>query len=95
LGATASVKKVSQKGEAPAISAIGRVSIPGWCMSTSMKEMPSCFLALKSVRVSRPHQSEYCAPLVHVFWPLMVQWSPASMALVCSEAKSDPALGSE
>ena len=29
FGAVASVRKVSQKGEAPAISGIGRVSIPG------------------------------------------------------------------
>ena len=40
----ASVKKVSQNGEAPAISLIGRVSTPGWCMSISTKLMPSCFL---------------------------------------------------
>ena len=31
FGATASVRNVSQNGEAPEISPIGRVSIPGWC----------------------------------------------------------------
>jgi hypothetical protein len=72
FGATASVKKVSQKGEAPAISLIGRVSTPGWCMSTSMKLMPSCFLA-GSVRTRQPHQSDHWAPEVQIFWPLISQ----------------------
>ena len=73
LSAFASVKNVSQNGEAPAISAIGRVSIAGWCMSISMKLMPSCFFAVGSVRTRAPHQSEYWAPEVHVFWPVITQ----------------------
>ena len=33
--------------------------------------MPSCFLAFGSVRTRQPHQSEYCAPEVQIFWPLI------------------------
>ena len=43
------VKKVSQNGEVPLISRIGRTSTPGACMSISRNEMPSCFFDL-SVR---------------------------------------------
>jgi hypothetical protein len=94
FAARASVKKVSQKGEAPAISLIGRVSMPGWCMSMSRKLMPSCFLEV-SVRTRAPHQSAYWAPEVQIFEPLTRQWSPASSHLVVSEARSEPAPGSE
>ena len=45
FGTFTSVKKVSQNGEAPAISLIGRASTPGVFMSISRKQMPSCFLA--------------------------------------------------
>ena len=95
FGATASVKKVSQKGEAPAMSLIGRVSMAGWRMLISRKLMPSCFLAVGSVRTRAPHQAEYWAPEVQIFWPLISQWSPLSSQRVCREARSEPALGSE
>ncbi len=49
FGTFTSVKKVSQKGELPLISLIGRVSTPGEVMSKRTNEMPSCFFAL-SVR---------------------------------------------
>ena len=38
---------------------------------------------------------EYWAPLVHVFWPVIRQWSPASSHFICREARSEPAVGSE
>ena len=44
FGTFTSVKKVSQKGEVPLISWIGRASTPGAFMSISRKLMPSCFL---------------------------------------------------
>ena len=69
LGTFTSVKKVSQKGELPLISLIGRTSTPGDFMSIRRNEMPSCFLVL-SVRTSAKHMSAYCAPLVQIFWPL-------------------------
>ena len=94
FSARASVKKVSQNGELPAISLIGRVSTPGWRMLISTKLMPSCFLVV-SVRTRQKHQSAYCAPLVQIFEPLIRQWSPASSHLVVRLARSEPAPGSE
>ena len=42
--------------------------------------MPSCFLAVGSVRTRQKHQSAYWAPEVQIFWPLTRQWSPLSSA---------------
>ena len=56
FGTFTSVKKVSQNGELPLISLIGRVSTPGDVMSNRMNEMPSCFFAL-SVRTRQKIQS--------------------------------------
>ena len=36
-----------------------------------------------------------CAPVFHIFCPLMTQWSPSSTARVLSAARSVPASGSE
>ena len=63
-------------------------------MLISTKLMPSCFLVV-SVRTRQKHQSAYCAPLVQIFWPLIFQWSPLSSHFVWSEARSEPAPGSE
>ena len=49
---------------------IGRTVTPGVFMSISRKEMPSCFLAVGSVRTRQKIQSAYCASVVQVFWPL-------------------------
>ena len=43
FGTFTSVKKVSQNGEVPLISLIGRTSTPGACMSIKRKLIPSCF----------------------------------------------------
>ena len=56
FGTFTSVKKVSQNGDEPEISLIGRVSTPGVVMSISTNEMPSCFF-VKSVRTRQKHQS--------------------------------------
>ena len=53
FGTFTSVKKVSQNGEAPAISWIGRTSTPGWCMSISRKRD-----ALMLLRGVGAHQAE-------------------------------------
>ena len=90
------MKKVSHWPEAPEIILIGRAStLPGWRMLISTNEMPSCFLAFGSERTRQKHQSANWAPEVQIFWPLTSQWSPLSSSLVCSEARSEPALGSE
>ncbi len=57
--------------------------------------MPSCLERVRRVRTSAPHHSEYCAPEVQIFEPLTSQWSPLSSHLVVSEARSEPAPGSE
>ena len=66
FGTFTSVKKVSQKGELPLISWIGRTSTPGVAMSIRMKLMPSCFLVV-SVRTRQKHHSAYWAPEVQIF----------------------------
>src|SRR3984957_538303 len=72
-----------------------RTSIPGLCMSQMTQVMPRCLLAPGSVRTSSSCQSETNAELVQIFWPVTTR-SPESMtARVRSEARSDPAPGSE
>src|SRR5262249_8568810 len=70
-GTNTSVRKVSQKGEEPLMSLIGRASTPGEAMSIRMNEIPSCFGALGSVRTSRNIQSDRLAYEVQIFWPLI------------------------
>ena len=56
---------------------------------------PLCLGTSKSLRViARPH-SEKRAPEVHTFWPFRIHSSPSRTARVVSDARSDPALGSE
>ena len=58
-------------------------------------EMPRCFLASGSVRTRQKIQSPYWPRVVQVFWPLTTQSSPSRTAVVRSEARSEPASGSE
>ena len=53
------------------------------------------FGALGSVRTRQNIMSAACAVVVQIFWPLMTKSSPSSTALVLSEARSEPAPGSE
>ena len=48
-----------------------------------------------SVRQTTKHQSDWWARDVHTFWPVTTHSSPSSTALVCTLARSLPALGSE
>ena len=57
--------------------------------------MPACFFTSGSVRTSVKIQSPYWPSVVHVFWPLTTQSSPSRTAVVRSEARSEPASGSE
>ena len=56
---------------------------------------PLCLAASLSVRATSMHHLEYWAPLVHTFWPVTTHSSPSLTARVFSEARSDPASGSE
>src|SRR3954447_817651 len=95
LGTRTLSKKVSQNGDLPEISRIGLVETPFDAMSNRMKLIPSCFFADGSVRTRQKIQSAWLAYEVQIFWPLMMKSSPSASARVCSEARSDPALGSE
>ena len=68
--------------------------MPGLSIGTNRKLIPSCFLALLSVRTSMKIQFASFANVVQIFWPLTIQCSPSSTASVRSDARSEPALGS-
>jgi hypothetical protein len=67
-GTRASVRKVSQNGDEPLISRMGRTCTPGVAMSISRKVMPPCFCAV-SVRTRMNIQSDLSPYEVHTFWP--------------------------
>ena len=60
FGTFTSVRKVSQNGEAPEMSLIGRASTPSLSISMSKKEMPSC-LTVESVRTRQKIMSHLSA----------------------------------
>src|SRR5579875_1322594 len=74
---------------------MGRTVTPGERMSISRNEMPRCFCASGSVRTRLKIQSPYCPYVVQVFCPLTTYSSPSRIAVVFSEARSEPAFGSE
>ena len=77
------------------MSLIGRTETPGDSMSISRKLIPLCFAASGSVRTRRNIQSALSAYDVQTFCPLTTKTSPSRTARVRSEARSDPAPGSE
>ena len=64
-------------------------------MSMSSNEMPACFFTSGSVRTRVKIQSPCWPSVVQVFWPLTTHSSPSRTAVVRSEARSEPASGSE
>ena len=95
MGTTTSSRKSSQNSAWPVIWVMGRNSTPGERMSTISIEMPRCVGTVSSVRASTPHQRANWPQDTHVFCPLRTKWSSRSTALVRSDARSDPASGSE
>ena len=69
--------------------------MPGLSIGTSRKLIPSCFFACLSVRTRRKIQFASIAIEVQIFWPFTTQWSPFGTASVRSDARSEPAFGSE
>ena len=72
-GMRTSVKKISLKSSSPAMSRIGRTSIPGVLRSRTNAVMPSCFfprsIAVGSVRSrNSPHVARW-AELIQIFEP--------------------------
>ena len=57
--------------------------------------MPRCFLAWGFVRTRQKIQSPCWPSVVQVFWPSTTQVSPSRTAVVRSDARSEPASGSE
>ena len=94
-GTRMSSKKVSLVACRQSIATMGRTLISGSCISITMKVMPRCFGASGSVRNMPNSQLDLWAEEVHIFWPLITYSSPSRMARVCSEARSEPAPGSE
>ena len=76
------------------MAAIGRTSIAGSDIGTRKIVRPCCFFSPLDVRASRKHQSAMVAYDVQIFCPETNQPSPSRRAAVCSEARSEPALGS-
>ena len=54
-----------------------------------------CLGASGSVRATSMHHLASWASVVHTFWPVTTQSSPSLTALVFSDARSEPASGSE
>ena len=57
--------------------------------------MPLCFGASGSVRTRSSHQFARWPSVFHVFCPLTIHTSPSRTADVRSDARSEPAFGSE
>ena len=95
-GTRTSSKKTSLTSKPPSMSSIGRRVTPGESIGKTSIEMPRCFFsAVGSVRQRQKIQSACWPSVVHVFWPLTTQSSPSRTAVVRSEARSEPASGSE
>ena len=73
----------------------GCTVMPGGSIGTIIIEMPLCFGASGSVRTATQLWVAVCAPVFHIFWPLITHSSPSSTARVRSAARSVPASASE
>ena len=94
-GTRTSVKKISLNSLSPVIVTSGRTSTPGSVMSTRRQVMPLCLGTSGSVRTRSSHQFDMWPSVFQVFCPFTIQVSPSSSAFVRSDARSEPALGSE
>ena len=56
---------------------------------------PRCLGASWFVRASSMHHLDWCANVVHTFWPVTMYSSPFRTARVFSDARSEPDSGSE
>ena len=66
-------KNTSQNSSCRSRLTIGRTVMPGLSIGTNRKLMPSCFLAVLSVRTSMKIQLASLANVVQIFWPLTTQ----------------------
>jgi hypothetical protein len=93
-GTRALSRNTSLNSASPLSWRSGRTSTPGWCMSIAKYVMPSRFGAAGSVRASSIPISDWCAHVLHTFWPVTTHSSPSRTALVASDGRSEPAPGS-
>ena len=68
--------------------------MPGVSMGTRNMVRPLCLGTSGFVRVSRITQSDTCAMVVHIFWPVITHSSPSRTAFVVMDATSEPWSGS-
>ena len=88
-------RKTSLNNAWPVISRSGRIKIPGELMSIRKYVIPLCFGASGSVRARQTPNCALCAEDVHTFCPVSSQPPSTRTALVRSDARSEPASGSE
>ncbi len=94
-GTNTSSKKTSLNQASPLISRKGRISIPGEPISTKKQVMPSWAGLSGEVRARQIPQSAVWAIEVQTFCPVRRHPSPSRTARIRSEARSEPASGSE
>ncbi|SLH87920.1 Uncharacterised protein [Mycobacteroides abscessus subsp. abscessus] len=95
LGTRTLSKKTWFCTSSPEVITSGRISMPGLVMSMSRKVMPSCFLPVRAVRTRQKIQLASVAWVVQILLPVQRKSSPSSTAAIDSEARSEPASGSE
>jgi hypothetical protein len=57
--------------------------------------MPCCFFSVRDVRTRPNIQFASRACVVQILLPVHTRWSPSSTAAIDSDARSEPASGSE
>src|SRR3954467_4243113 len=93
-GIRASSMNSSLNSASPVICTSGRTSTPSCSMSMRKYVSPRCLGASGFVRASSMHHFDWCANVVHTFWPVTTYSSPSRTALVFSDARSEPDSGS-
>ena len=94
-GMRTSVRNISLNSLLSVSDFMGRTSMPGVSIGITSHVMPLCFGAVASVRTSSSQKSATWALLVQIFWPLTTYSSPSRTPVVRSDARSEPASGSE
>ncbi|PQM45839.1 hypothetical protein C1Y40_03998 [Mycobacterium talmoniae] len=79
----------------PEVITSGRISMPGDVMSMSTNVMPCCFFGSRDVRTRANIQLASRAWVVQILLPVHTRSSPSRTADIDSDARSDPASGSE
>jgi hypothetical protein len=95
FGTLTSSKKTWFWTSSPDVITNGRIWMPGEVMSINTNVMPCCFFAPRDVRTSPNIQLASRAWVVQILLPVHTRSSPSSTAAMDSDARSEPASGSE